>query len=393
MRNRYFSVIIVGLVLFLGSCASARKQFENGNYDRALEISVQKLRKNPSDQKHIDILLNAYQIANELDMTQINRLKTGNTEGNWEEIYRLYRRLDHRQALIRQLPKLQPSNPTTDVDFVYVDYNEELHNSRTKAVEALYNQGMTWLQKGDRFSCRTAYDYFSRASAYDSRYQDVQQKMEQARLGGITHVLYAMNKQVQQPLPPDFENSLASLDLSGFNRQWLQIDRVQQGNINYHYFIEAVIVDVIMGPERLNQTTYIDKATIEDGWEYAKNPDGSVRTDSLGNKIKVPIYREVTAKVTKTEQTKECTVNGMVLIYANGSSQRIAQDPIHGSARFFYEYATAQGDSRAMSKTTAELVKRFPKPFPPFADMVMLTSGPFNQAVYDKIRQYKSSLD
>jgi len=393
MLRRYALFLSVLTVLILGSCASARKQFEKGNYDRALEISAQKLRKNPADQKHIDILVNAYRIANERDEAELNRLKAENREDNWEQIYNAYRRLDRRQSVVRELPKLRPSNPLTDVEFTYKDYSLEIQKSKTKAVESLYQAGEEHLSKGDRFSARTAYGFYNRAFGYDPNYLDVREKMEMARTSGITRVLFGVNRQTMQPLPAGFEQNLMNVDLSGFNRQWLQIDQVQQMNVSYHYFIEAVITDVAVLPERVRETSYTDTRTIEDGWEYEKNADGSIKRDSLGNGIKRTIYREVTAKVKKTEHEKQCTVNGAVLIYESGSDRRISQDAIYGNANYYYAFGTAKGDSRALSDQSRKLVQNYPQPFPSFSDMVMMASASFNNAVYDKIRQYRSYLD
>lgn len=392
MLKRYFFILSVFNILLLASCVSAKKQFERGNYDKSLEISVKKLRKNPADQKHIDILLNAYTIANERDKDEINRLKATNNEDNWEQIYVLYKRLDKRQSLIKQMPELKPTNPMSDVKFEFTDYSEELFNSKNKAVESLYTLGVQNLEKGDRFSCRTAYNYFNRVIGYDPHYKDVQQKIQMASVSGMTRVLYGVNRQTNQPLPQAFEQNLLNIDLSGFNRNWLQIDKVVQGNVNYHYFIEVIVTQVIEQPERVKETIYTEKKTIEDGWEYAKNPDGSLQRDSLGNLIKVTIYREVTAQIKKIEQEKLCTVNGLILIYEQGVNYKIAEEPIFGTATFQNVYATARGDSRAMSEESLRLTKNNPKPFPTFTEMVMMASSSFNNAVYDKIRQYKNAF-
>lgn len=61
MKNSIPVILVAGL-MFL-SCASARRNFDKHNYDRAIEISARKLAKNPSDQKHIDIIIDAYRVA------------------------------------------------------------------------------------------------------------------------------------------------------------------------------------------------------------------------------------------------------------------------------------------------------------------------------------------
>ena len=138
------------------------------------------------------------------------------------------------------------------------------------------------------------------------------------------------------------------------------------------------------------ETSYVDTKKIEDGWEYVKNGDGSIRTDSLGNKLKQAVYRDITCIVKKYTMTKEASINGTLLIYASNSDQRFANDPIFGNFIFSYSYGLAQGDSRALSQASRDLVNRQPMPFPNNNDITMSASANFGNAIYDKVNQYKS---
>lgn len=384
MKNRIRFFLFVSL-LFL-SCNSARRHFEKQHYDKAIEISARKLRKNPSDQKHIDIIVDAYRIANEEDLYAIQALQRENNDRNWEKIYQLYRRLEQRQQIIKTLPTLHPTNPLTNVDFEFRDYSLEMANSREKAAQNFYDEGLRHLQKGDRFSARQAYQYFLRAAGYNSSIPDLQLNTQLAYDASFTRVLVTVTHQSPRPIPVELEQYIRSINIQQFNNNWVRYTWIDEKNVVYHYFAEIIITDAWAGPDRTNQTIYTETKTIEDGWEWEKNPDGSIRTDSLGNKIKKIIYRDVSAKITKIEQIKEGTIRGVMKIYPSDGGQPLFNEPIFGSATFRNEYGFATGDNRALSQASLQLLQQKPMPFPSERDMIMMASQSFGNIVVDKFR-------
>lgn len=384
MKNLIPVCLIAGL-MFL-SCTSARSHFEKQHYDRAIDLSARKLRKNPSDPKHIDIIVDAYKIANEQDLYTIAQLERENNDKNWEKIYQLYRRLEQRQQVIKTLPTLRPVNPLTNVEFEFRDYSMEMAHSREKAAQNFYQEGLRYLQQGDRFSARQAYQYFQRAAGYNASIPDLQQNLQLAYDASFTRVLVTVTHQSPRPIPVELEPYLRSINVQQFNNNWIRYTWIDEKNIVYHYFAEIILTDALASPDRTNQTVYTETKTIEDGWEWEKNSDGSIRTDSLGNKIKRIIYRDVTAKITKIEQIKEGTIRGVLMIYPTNGQQTLCNEPIFGSATFRNEYGFATGDNRALSQASLQLLQQKPMPFPAERDMIMMASQSFGNIVIEKFR-------
>lgn len=391
MKNSIPVFLLAGL-MFL-SCASARRHFEKHNYDRAIELSARKLAKNPSDQKHIDIVIDAYRIANEQDLYTISQLERENNDENWEKIYQTYLRLERRQKIIKTLPTLKPVNPLTNVEFEFHDYSLQIANSKEKAAENFYQEGLRYLQLGDRFSSRIAYQYFKRAADYNTSIPDLQQNMQLAYDASLTRVLVTVTNKSTRPVPVELEPYLRSINVQQFNNDWVRYSWIDEKNIVYHYFVEIILTDALAGPERINKTIYTDAKTIEDGWEWEKNPDGSIRTDSLGNKIKKIIYRDVTAKITKIEQFKKGTIRGVLMIYSTDSQQPLYNEQIFGTADFRNEYGFATGDNRALSQASLQLLQQKPIPFPSDHDIIMLASQSFGNIVIDKLRASRNLID
>src|SRR5450631_3126943 len=94
------------LILFVSGCGSSKKQLQRGNYDAAVQKAVKQLRKDPSDVKQIDILDQAYRIANDQDNERVRLLKMEGKPNNWDEIYLVYKTLNDRQALVRTVTPL-----------------------------------------------------------------------------------------------------------------------------------------------------------------------------------------------------------------------------------------------------------------------------------------------
>lgn len=376
-------------ISFLSGCYSAKKSYERGDYDLAIQLSAKKLRKKPDDQKTIDILVNSWEISNRIDKEDLTR-QLGSSNPDWESIFGIYKRLDNRQRVVMQLPKLKPSNPQTNVDFVFEDYTSALNNAKQNAIQKLTTLGDEYLSRGDRFNARIAYDNYMKAYSYDNSNFSIKTKADQAFLMGLTHVLIQVAPTAQVNLPENFIRQSLDKKWSNLESNWLRLHNVFQGNFVYHYFTDVLINSVIVTPERVVETSYVDTKKIEDGWEYVKNGDGSIRTDSLGNKLKQPVYRDITCIVKKYTMTKEASINGTLLIYASNSDQRFANDPVFGNFVFSYSYGLAQGDSRALSQASRDLVNRQPMPFPNNNDITMSASTNFGNAIYDKVNQYKS---
>ncbi len=377
------------LTLLLSGCYSAQKSYERGDYDTAITLAAKKLRKKPDDQKTIDILVNSWEIANRVDKEDLNR-QLSSSNPDWEKVFIIYTRLDNRQRIVMQLPKLKPSNPQTDVDFKFEDYGSALNNAKQNAIQNLSNKGDEALNKGGRFNARAAYDYYMKAYGYDNSNSYLKTKADNAFMMGLTHVLVQLAPSGQVSLPENFVKQTLDKKWTNLESNWLRLHNIFQGNFAYHYYVDVMINAVTVSPERVAETSYVETKKIEDGWEYIKNPDGSVKTDSAGNKLKQPVYRDITANVRKFTMTKDATVNGITVIYGIDSDKKYANDAIYGTFSFNYSYATATGDSRALSKTSQDLVNKKPVNFPFNNDMIMGASTNFGNAIYDKVNQYKS---
>src|SRR5664280_3377556 len=143
--KRYAPSLII-LILLLSGCGSSKKQLQKGNYDAAVQKAVIQLRKDPSDVKQIDILDQAYRVANDQDNEKVRLLKMEGKTNNWDEIYLVYKALNDRQALVRNVTPLNSNGRT--ISYPQVDYMPDMVNAKRKAADYYFGHGNELMKSG-----------------------------------------------------------------------------------------------------------------------------------------------------------------------------------------------------------------------------------------------------
>jgi hypothetical protein len=179
--KRIVPVIFI-LTILLAGCGSSKKQLEKGNYDAAIQKAVKDLRKDPKDTKQIDILSQAYKIANEQDNERVRMLKMEGKPNSWDEIYLVYKALNDRQALVKTLPPLNMNGRS--IEFPYVDYMQDMVNAKRKAADFYYAHGDELMKSGIKESYRQAFAEYVRAKEYVGDYEGIDNKIQDVKTQG-----------------------------------------------------------------------------------------------------------------------------------------------------------------------------------------------------------------
>ncbi len=361
--KRIGSLILISL-LFL-SCTSSRKMLERGQYDRAIDRSTEKLMKKPGNSKELEVLHEAYELANMFDRERIEFLELEGREENWVEIYELYEQLNVRQNKVRRLPT-QIRN-----QFTFYNYDREIIESKSAAAEVSYKRGLELLERGEKMSARQAYNEFDMAAQIYPGYKSVEQKLEESRLLGLNHALYFIENNSGMVLPEFFNVEMQKTTLKDLNTRWLNFDTHENDNIDYDYYLILNITEISFSPESVERNTYTETNEIQDGLKYDLDEDGNVKKDSLGNDIQVPKMVTVSAKVTETEQTKSAFVAGSLDFYHPESEQLIRTDNVAIESVFRHRYGEFSGSKEALSDESIEMIGGDEIPFPSNEQMLM----------------------
>src|SRR6056297_540063 len=203
MLKRTFVLLLS--VILLSGCNSSEKLLQKGEYDRAIEKAVKKLRKDPGNDKELYVLKEAYIKANSFDIEQISFLEKEGRSENYVRIYQLYGRLDRRQDRIKTLPTRLMS------EFRIVNYDDELIASKEQAAETAYQQGLDYLDLGGKENARRAFYEFENVQSLYPNYKDVNDLQKEAAYLGTNQVLFIVENNSEVMLPERFESELKKI--------------------------------------------------------------------------------------------------------------------------------------------------------------------------------------
>lgn len=382
MKSFIYAIIIIFVVV--GCSSSSIKNLQKGNYDKAIDKSVKELLKDPSQDDEIKVLSQAYKLANQGDIEKIEQLKLTGQPDIWGQIYSCYDALQKRQEKVARLAQ------AINLDYIgyqYVNYSNEITNAKNKAAEYFYVHAKTLLDKGDKYSARTAYDELQKVKSYFPNYKDVDDLIKIAYNKGTTYVLFKIENNSQSILPIAFEDELSRTSLTDLNQKWTIYDSHPIEKFFYDYYIIVNIKLIDISPENLNQNHFTESKQVSDGWKYKLDNKGNVMKDSLGNDIKIPKYKTISCNITEVQQSKAIVIAGTLDFFNNNTRQIIKTDPIRAEWFFKNAFTTASGDLNALSPQTSSKLQSSQMPFPPNADMIMQAGNVLKNMTKDIIRR------
>jgi hypothetical protein len=373
------------LTILLSGCGSSKKQLEKGNYDAAIQKAVKQLRKDPKDADQIDILNQAYKVANDQDNERVRMLKLEGKPNSWDEVYLVYKALNDRQSLVRTVTPLNLKGRT--VDFPYIDYMPDMVNAKRKAADFYNTHADDLMKTGIKESFRQAYAEYLRAEEYVGDYEGIDNKIQDAQLRGMSRVFVSIQNSSMLKFPKEFEDDLLALDFPRLNSQWVEYyTQNLNDNTQFDYYVNVNIRSVWVSPDQSQQRDSVIKKRIQDGFTYVLDKKGNVMQDSLGNDIKTPKYKNLQCALVETVQSKKCHIDGDVDVIQMNPNKELKKDPIRAESKFENISSRALGDIQALNSNQLERTKTSIVPFPTDIEMVIRCSEPLKRAVRETIQ-------
>ncbi|HEY5470248.1 MAG TPA: hypothetical protein VIK07_06980 [Bacteroidales bacterium] len=383
MKRILPSIFIVTIIL--SGCGSSKKQLQRGNYDAAIEKAVKQLRRDASDVKQIDILTQAYKVANDQDIERVRFLKMEDRPNNWDEIYLTYKSLSDRQSLVKTVTPLNYNGRS--VDFPYVDYLPDMVNAKRKAADFYYAHGNELMKSSIKESYRQAFAEFIRAKNYVGDYEGIDNKILEAKTLGMSRVFVSIQNSSFLKFPNDFEQDLLVLDLPRLNSEWVEYHTQNLNpNTQYDYYVNVNIKNIAVSPDQTSQKDSVIKRDVEDGFTYALDKKGNVMRDTLGNDIKLKKYKTLQCALVETIQSKACRIDGDVDVIQMNPNKVLKKDPIGAQSTFENISSRALGDIQALNAQQLERTKKAQVPFPSDIEMVIRCSENLKRAINGAIQ-------
>lgn len=374
MRAFLFSIVALLVIAGCSSVKRNQKFIAEGDYDRAIDLAVKKLQKDKYAEKndeHIILLEEAYKKAVSEDTRRINFLKKSNEPNKTRSIYFLYKRLEDRQFQIRPLLPLYSKSLGRNANFKFKDYSNEIIAAKQAYVADLYNEAIRLQNRNTIEDFRKAYYLFCDIEELHPNYKNVNSLLEETRFLGTDFVFVSLNNRTNQIIPYRLERELLDFNTYGLNSFWTEFHSKRENGIDYTYAIVLNLRDIAISPERISDRNEKRNQRIKDGWEYKKDRNGDFVLDEDGNKIKVDIYKNVSAILHITRQEKQVLIGGDVVYRDLLKNQNIDSYPL--SSEFIFEnvFATFRGDREALTNDDLRIIQNRFIPFPSNEQMVL----------------------
>jgi hypothetical protein len=367
IRHIFF---LFSILFAFASCTSSTKFLQKGEYDNAIYKSVKKLIKKPTKTEEIEVLKKAYTLANNKDIDAIKQLKLSGQPDIFGRIVVLYDRLNDRQDVVERLD----DNILKKIGFKHTDYSNEIVESKKKAAEFFNAHAKQLLSTGNKMDARQAFDEFNKVKEFVPNYYNIENKIAEAKFKGTNNVIFFFENNSRTALPEDFENELLKISLKKLNRQWLNFDTYEDGNLFYDYSIILSLKRIQTSPELVKEVHFDEEKEIDDGFDYLLDANGNVVKDTTGNDIKIPRYKIINCHITETRLHKNAIVSGTLDFYDNRSGQLVKTLPISSEFVFDHRFAIAHGDLNALKKETRRTLAYGPVPFPSDLQMIFDTN-------------------
>ncbi len=384
MMKRYIFSLFALCALILSGCSSGQQAFEKGDYDKAVETAVNRLRRNGDHGKTRETLKLAYPYAKDRHLSEANALKTSADPLKWEKMVHHYEALNKHYADIKSCPAC------SEVIKSPVKVTAQLDRAKQRGAEVRSIMGNEQLDLAistrDKGKAREAYNSFLIANRMVPGYQDVEARLMEAKDVATTKV-------VVEPVAV-YDMDLLSQSEYFNNRVLSYISNLRLGEfIEFYSSVEA-------GTRGINQPDHVVLLRFDDfklGQLILSEKKEVVKRDSVvlqtiqTDKGPLPIYGTVSATVTEKQKTLKSSGILDFRVMEPSSNRVLTQSKFNGSYDWQYTWGWYNGDERALEQYHRDLVNR-PEATPPSEqEMFRKMTDPIYDQVTARLRSFYAS--
>ena len=410
------TIIFSSCVVFIkgyNEYKSAQRFHKERNYHQAALYASKSLKLNAKNKKALNLFEKSYRLAVEEHKSNIMNLETIEDDSKWPRLYYAYNKL---QILSDELVSLQPIIKLENVNAPVVlryetnlpiqDYNEELNRIGPLAAQYEYNKGLEYRAIKDKESQKKAAKAFKSAQQFVPNYKNSKELYNETRTAALITILILpfdgnqnlvnyirdqmMTIQTNKPkeflqiITRDHLNSILleqKFQLSGMvdNDQIVEIGELAGANQiltaslqSTHRPSEIIVAEDIKQEKKIvvRKEKYVD----DNGVEKTK-------------KIKENVYATID-RFTKSAESN-LILNYQITDLASGLT--IYSGTVKTNAKFFNEWATYEGDKRALSSQYERLVGNEEKFAPSRSELFMQAAETLPNKLMEKIFDHYSN--
>jgi hypothetical protein len=377
MKNLSLLLLTFAVVFFTG-CKTAKKAFKRGDYDESVLRAAEKLRESPNASTSADILKQAYPLAIEQNLGDVERYQNATEAFHWEPVVNAYERLNKLYDALRKCPACE--RLVTVRSFM-----PEERDARQKAASERYEAGMVAMQnKESRTMARQAYEHFEKCDALVGNYQNVHALLDES-------YEYASHKVVvEQVLVTSRMYQLSNEYFQNKVNEFLQTN--QRLNKFVRFYSPQEASSIRLKPDHIIKLEFDDfvvgQTLIQSNTDVVTSKDSvQVGETTVGGK-KIPVYNKVTAKLTRTR--KSVLSSGLLdmQIMDFRTKSVVSQEKFRGDFNWFCEWGNFNGDERALTADQKKMCNSREINPPPPQQLFVEFSKPIYDRLTSKIRDY-----
>jgi hypothetical protein len=381
MKKVSYLLLLIVTTFLCVNCSSSKRALQHGDYYNASMNAIKTLRSNPKSKKSMEVLQQAYPLAKENSMRKIQNVFDANIPGKYSIAAEEYLALNAIADAIYTCPKAMEIFPQP------YQFSKELREALPLAAEESYNLGERLLQLNTIRDAREAYFHFLKAESYMPDYKDVKEKIQYALFVATLKVI------VQKPILPKRYQLSADFFYDNLMAQMSKMTANQF--IRFYTYGEAQAEGLNMPDQYL--VLNFEDFTVGNLRE-TKNTSELTRDSVLVgtttvNGEKQNVYGTVKAKLTvnRREVISQGVLSARIVNAVNNKVEENRNFP--GKFVWVNEWASFQGDERALSKEQLKMTETEPVMPPPEQDLFIEFTKPiFDQAV-SFVRNYYSSYN
>lgn len=380
------ALLFISMIIGIAACNSVKHSYRSGDFGKAIEQSVKKLKSNPDDEESIIYLEASYAKLYRQTMDKITFLKKEGRPENVLPVHDELTALNIYAVMIKPLVPLTIPSKNRQATFNFVR-DEELIAAKQNAAEYLYAYANQLLNAGDRLKARRAFALYDQLKCIYPDYKDVDDKMEKAKIMGTNQVFLRIENNSNALLFEELEKQVTAMPLYDLNEEWVNFYSTSGNSRTTDYSIIVNIRQIAITPDLQNIIdSRTESKTIEDGYTYVLDAKGNVKKDSLGNDIKTVKYKTIRCGIVEYLEQKSATIAGTIDFYNAGSKTLMYSYPFSSTKVFEHAWATANGDLSALSRESVAKIKSGPVPYPSEIDMLLQGADDLKVQVKNTIR-------
>jgi len=371
MRQSYLYLLIVFIAF---GCATGKKAFEKGDYDKAVYQAVNRLKSNSDSKKALATLEKAYNLAVNTHLENIKRYEVSLDPLKNEWIIQEYNSINSLYDAIRGCPACsrEISKP--------VYFTKKLNDAKMNAAEVRYTMGLEAMKyKENRNQAIEAHQNFRKANDYVRGYQDVENLIEEALYFATLRVvieeipsparIYDLNQEffynkVSEYLHRNNINPYVRFytpdEARSYENDWvdhvinMRFNRFNLGNLVSNTYVEEVSRDSVVIATRDGEDIY-----------------GTVKAKLKINERSILGSGELDFKIRDINTNKV-----------------ISQDRFPSEYRWTIRWATFNGDERALNDEQKDLVNTVEVSAPGPQRMFEEFAAPIYNQLISKLENY-----